>query len=136
MWRCSRCSSVVRRSRARPSCIEFKELLPDPWANVEERYKVEDIVEGQITNVVKFGAFVGIEDGLEGLIHISELGDGNFLHPRSVVREGERVRVRVIHIDSLGRRLGLSMRQVSQHFVAAGPDDGIPSEEPEALSSF
>jgi len=116
--------------------LSLKELMPDPWANVEERYTVEDIVEGQITNVVKFGAFVGIEDGLEGLIHISELGDGSFLHPRSVVREGEQVRVRVIHIDSAGRRLGLSMRQVSQHFLADKPDDGIPSEEPEALSSF
>ena len=116
--------------------LSLKELLPDPWANVEERYKVEDIVEGQITNVVKFGAFVGIEDGLEGLIHISELGDGNFLHPRSVIREGEQVRVRVIHIDSHGRRLGLSMRQISQHSLATGPDHGIPSEEPEALTSF
>jgi small subunit ribosomal protein S1 len=116
--------------------LSLKELMPDPWANVEERYHVEDIVEGVVTNVVKFGAFVGIEDGLEGLIHISELGDGSFLHPRSVVREGEKVRVRVIHIDSAARRLGLSMRQVSQHHIDEEPVEGIPSEEPEALSSL
>jgi len=116
--------------------LSLKELMPDPWANVEDRYQVEDIVEGEITNVVKFGAFVGIENGLEGLIHISELGDGSFLHPRSVVREGERVRVRVIHIDSAGRRLGLSMRQVSQHSISDEPENGVPSEEPEALSSL
>ncbi len=116
--------------------LSLKELLPDPWANVEERYHVEDVVEGVITNVVKFGAFVGIEDGLEGLIHISELGDGSFLHPRSVVREGERVRVRVIHIDSSARRLGLSMRQVSQHPVLEDQGEDLPSEEPEALSSL
>jgi small subunit ribosomal protein S1 len=116
--------------------LSLKELMPDPWANVEDRYQVEDIVEGEITNVVKFGAFVGIENGLEGLIHISELGDGSFLHPRSVVREGERVRVRVIHIDSAGRRLGLSMRQVSQHSTSDEPKNGVPSEEPEALSSL
>jgi small subunit ribosomal protein S1 len=63
---------------------------------------------------VKFGAFVGIDDGLEGLIHVSELGDGNFMHPRNVVHEGETVRVRIIHIDADDRRLGLSLRSVPQ----------------------
>ncbi len=92
--------------------LSLKELQPDPWEEVEERYKVGEIVEGCVTNVVKFGAFVGIDEGLEGLIHVSELGDGNFLHPRSVVREGEQVRVRIIHIDADNRRLGLSLRQV------------------------
>ncbi|MFA9489919.1 MAG: 30S ribosomal protein S1 [Anaerolineales bacterium] len=92
--------------------LSLKELQPDPWEDVEERYKVGEIVEGCVTNVVKFGAFVGIDEGLEGLIHVSELGDGNFLHPRSVVDEGEQVRVRIIHIDAENRRLGLSLRQV------------------------
>jgi small subunit ribosomal protein S1 len=95
--------------------LSLKELLPDPWATVEGRYQVGEIVEGVVTNVVKFGAFVGIEEGLEGLIHVSELGDGSLLHPRNVVHEGEQVRVRIIHIDAAERRLGLSLRQVSQH---------------------
>ncbi len=94
--------------------LSLKELLSDPWADVENRYQVDDVVEGKITNVVKFGAFVGIEEGLEGLIHISELGDGSFLHPRSVLTEGEFVRVRIIHIDASERRLGLSIRGISQ----------------------
>lgn len=115
--------------------LSLKELLPDPWENVEERYHVGNIVEGMVTNVVKFGAFIGIEDGLEGLIHVSELGDGSFLHPRSVVREGEHVRVRVIHIDAAARRLGLSLRQVSQN-TAEEDESPIPSEHTEALSSF
>jgi small subunit ribosomal protein S1 len=92
--------------------LSLKELLPDPWRDVEEHYSVGQTVEGQVTNVVKFGAFVGIEEGLEGLIHISEMGDGNFLHPRNVVNEGETVRVRIIHIDADDRRLGLSLRDV------------------------
>jgi small subunit ribosomal protein S1 len=92
--------------------LSLKELLPDPWENVENRYRVGPTVEGHVTNVVKFGAFVGIEEGLEGLIHVSEMGDGNFLHPRNVVREGEIVRVRIIHIDAQDRRLGLSLRDV------------------------
>jgi len=94
--------------------LSLKELLPDPWREVEERYTVGETVTGQVTNVVKFGAFVGIENGLEGLIHISELGDGTFLHPRNVVREGDRVKVRIIHIDAGERRLGLSLRNVPQ----------------------
>lgn len=114
--------------------LSLKELMPDPWENVEGRYQVGDIVEGVITNVVKFGAFVGIEEGLEGLIHVSELGDGSFLHPRSVIGEGERVRARVIHIDSPSRRLGLSLRDVSQR-PDSQPKAIIHSDEPEPLSS-
>ena len=94
--------------------LSLKELLPDPWERVEEQYSIEQIVEGVVTNVVKFGAFIGIEEGLEGLIHVSELGDGSFLHPRNVVHVGERVRVRIIRIDASGRRLGLSLRGVPQ----------------------
>ncbi len=115
--------------------LSLKELMPDPWEGVEERYQIDDVVIGLVTNVVKFGAFVGIEDGLEGLIHVSELGDGSFLHPRSVVREGEQVRVRVIHIDASARRLGLSLRQVPQHTYDE-PDPEVTPEHPEALSSF
>ncbi len=94
--------------------LSLKELLPDPWEKVDEKYSIEQIVEGVVTNVVKFGAFIGIEEGLEGLIHVSELGDGSFLHPRNVLHEGEQVRVRIIHIDASDRRLGLSLRDVPQ----------------------
>jgi small subunit ribosomal protein S1 len=92
--------------------LSLKELLPDPWLDLENRFTVGQVVEGIVTNVVKFGAFVGIDDGLEGLIHVSELGDGNFMHPRNIVQEGEKVRVRIIHIDAEERRLGLSLRGV------------------------
>jgi small subunit ribosomal protein S1 len=115
--------------------LSLKELMPDPWEQVEERYEVGDVVEGTVTNVVKFGAFIGIENGLEGLIHVSELGDGSFLHPRSVVREGEMVRVRVIHIDAAARRMGLSLRKVSQSPSEEG-ESTVTSEHPETLSSF
>lgn len=115
--------------------LSLKELMPDPWENVEERYQVGDVVEGTVTNVVKFGAFIGIEDGLEGLIHVSELGDGSFLHPRSVVREGEKVRVRVIHIDANARRLGLSLRQVSQN-SSKEAEPTVQTEHPETFSSY
>ena len=109
--------------------LSLKELLPDPWRELDERYTVDQIVEGVVTNVVKFGAFVGIDDGLEGLIHVSELGDGNFMHPRNVVQEGEAVRVRIIHIDADDRRLGLSLRGVPQTGISSEAEG--ESETPE-----
>lgn len=93
--------------------LSLKRLRPDPWANVDQRYNLGQIIEGQVTNVVNFGAFVGIEEGLEGLIHVSELADGHFLHPRNVVREGDRVRACIVSIDGPGRRLGLSLRRMN-----------------------
>ncbi|MEP7356334.1 MAG: S1 RNA-binding domain-containing protein [Anaerolineales bacterium] len=93
--------------------LSLKRLRPDPWANVDQRYRLGQILEGTVTNVVNFGAFVGIEEGLEGLIHVSELADGHFLHPRNVVREGDHVRACIVSIDGPGRRLGLSLRRLS-----------------------
>jgi len=92
--------------------LSLKRLLPDPWSSVEERYQVGQLVEGVITNVVSFGAFTRVEDGLEGLIHISELAEGNFLHPRNVVQEGDVVTVCVVNVDGPRHRLGLSLRRV------------------------
>ncbi len=115
--------------------LSLKRLLPDPWASVEERYQVGEIVEGRVTNVVNFGAFVCIEEGLEGLIHISQLAEGNFLHPRSVVREGEMVRARILSIDGAQRRLALSLRDMvpaaEPQAEAPAPDEEIGGAEPQ-----
>ncbi|MCZ7542039.1 MAG: S1 RNA-binding domain-containing protein [Anaerolineae bacterium] len=92
--------------------LSLKRLQPDPWETVEARYQVGQIVTGVITNVVDFGAFACIEEGLEGLIHVSELAEGHFLHPRNVVQEGETVQARILNIDGSARRLGLSLRRV------------------------
>ena len=94
--------------------LSLKRLRPNPWANVGSRFQPGQVVEGTVTNVVSFGAFVRIEEGLEGLIHISELAEGSFLHPRNVVREGDTVRVRVLNIDPAHQRLGLSLRQIHE----------------------
>lgn len=90
--------------------LSLKRLRSDPWKTVENRYVVGELVEGIITNVVDFGAFACIEEGLEGLIHVSELAEGQFLHPRNVVTEGMTVRARILTIDGPARRLGLSLR--------------------------
>lgn len=90
--------------------LSLKRLHPDPWETVAQRYNVGEVVSCVITNVVDFGAFACIEEGLEGLIHVSELAEGHFLHPRNVVGEGEQIRARILSIDSEARRLGLSLR--------------------------
>jgi small subunit ribosomal protein S1 len=90
--------------------LSLKRLIPDPWETVAERYRVGEIIEGKITNVVDFGAFACVEEGLEGLIHFSELAEGHFLHPRNVVKEGETIRARILSIDGKARRLGLTLR--------------------------
>ena len=93
--------------------LSLKRLRPDPWATVEQRYQVGQIVQGTVTTVVNFGAFVCVEDGLEGLVHISELADATVLHPRNVLCEGEQVHARIVNIDGAGRRLALSLRQAA-----------------------
>lgn len=90
--------------------LSLKRLHPDPWETVQQRYQIGEMVEGVITNVVDFGAFARIEEGLEGLIHVSELAEGHFLHPRNVVSEGQLVSARILSIDGHARRLGLSLR--------------------------
>ena len=102
----------VDRERGRVG-LSIRRLQPDPWESVAGRYQVGQIVEGVVTHVVDFGAFVRVEDGLEGLVHVSELAGRSVLHPRNVVGVGDTVRVRVLNIDSQHRRMGLSLRQAA-----------------------
>lgn len=110
----------VDRDRRRVG-LSIKRLQPDPWQAVEDRYRVGQVVKGVITHVVDFGAFARVEDGLEGLIHVSELAEGGVIHPRNVVREGDTVAARVLNIDSERRRMGLSLRDVGQVSDSAAP---------------
>jgi small subunit ribosomal protein S1 len=90
--------------------LSLKQLHPDPWQTAETRYQPGQIVEGEISQIVNYGAFVLLEPELEGLVHISELAEGDFLHPRNVVSLGDKVKARVLQVDSKAKRLALSMR--------------------------
>jgi small subunit ribosomal protein S1 len=90
--------------------LSLKRLQPDPWVTVPERYLPGMWVPCKITHVTNFGAFASLEEGVEGLIHISEMADGPFSHPRNVIAEGEELTARVISVESLSRRLALSLR--------------------------
>jgi small subunit ribosomal protein S1 len=85
-------------------------LCPDPWSLVATKYKPGDLIEAQITNVMPFGAFAKLPEGVEGLVHTSELAEGSFLHPRDVVCEGQVVQARILNVDPARQRIGLSLR--------------------------
>lgn len=93
--------------------LSLKRLKPDPWETVAQRYRVGQVVEGVVTTVTHFGAFVQLEEGVEGLLHVSEFGDAEVNHPREIVREGQRLQVRIVNIDPAARRIGLSRRGLS-----------------------
>ena len=96
--------------------LGMKQLEQDPWQDeIPRRYGPGDIVAGRVTKITNFGVFVSLEDGLEGLLHISELTDKKVESPEDVVRAGQLVDVRVLKVDSEERKIGLSMIGVPQH---------------------
>ena len=101
----------IDRDRQRIS-LGLKQTQEDPWQRVVDTYRVGDELEGNVTKVVTFGAFVEILDGVEGLVHISELANHHVENPREVVQPGDPVRVKILEIDSERRRLSLSVKRV------------------------
>jgi small subunit ribosomal protein S1 len=98
--------------------LSLRRLQPEPWSVVTERYKVGQVVEGTITKLANFGAFARIDDGIEGLIHISELAKHRVNHPKEVVKEGDTLPMRIIRIDPARRRMGLSLKRVADEDYA------------------
>jgi small subunit ribosomal protein S1 len=87
----------------------MKQLTPDPWLEeIPAKYHVGDLLSGYVTKTTSFGAFVKLEDDLEGLLHISELSDHKISSPEEVLRPGMKVEVRVIRVDTEERKIGLS----------------------------
>jgi small subunit ribosomal protein S1 len=114
--------------------LSLKRLQPEPWEGVEDRYQIGSIVRGRITKLASCGAFAQIEQGVEGLIHISELSDERIAHPKAVVNEGDEVPLKIIRIDAARHRLGLSLRQALEEGEVMGGGTGEP-EEPAAEST-
>ncbi len=92
--------------------LSLKATQEDPWKEFERKYQAGEIIEGQVTKLVPFGAFVRVAQGIEGLVHISELSDQHVESPEAVLSVGDEVRVKVIDVDVSRRRISLSMRQV------------------------
>ncbi len=101
----------IDRDRQRIS-LGLKQTQEDPWQRVVDTYHVGDELEGTVTKVVAFGAFVEILEGVEGLVHISELAQQHVENPREIVQPGDEVKVKILEIDSERRRLSLSIKRV------------------------
>ncbi|HEX9693932.1 MAG TPA: 30S ribosomal protein S1 [Actinomycetota bacterium] len=125
--------------------LSLKATQEDPWKEFERKYQAGEIIEGQVTKLVPFGAFVRVAPGIEGLVHISELSEQHVDSPESVLSVGDQVRVKVIEVDVARRRISLSMRQVAGAMPAVAEKEieadeeeirpeGAPSAGPEAAA--
>jgi small subunit ribosomal protein S1 len=121
----------IDRDRQRIS-LGLKQTQEDPWQRVVDTYNIGDELEGVVTKVVTFGAFVEILDGVEGLVHISELAQHHVENPREIIQPGDEVKVKILEIDSERRRLSLSIKRVEgqelpvRPITDAGDLDNVP----------
>ena len=120
--------------------LSLKSLAQDPWSEVEERFSVGSQVDGPVVRIQPFGAFVELSPGLEGLVHISEMGEGKRLQtPRDVVRVGQAVNVTILSIDSKERRISLSMDAAGRDAAAREEAEAIAGHKgqtPKTLGTF
>jgi small subunit ribosomal protein S1 len=116
----------IDRDRQRIS-LGLKQTQSDPWQQVLENYSESDVVEGRVTKVVTFGAFVEILPGVEGLVHISELAQHHVENPREVVSQGDAVNVLILEVDAERRRLSLSLKRVEEGAQPLPRADGAES---------
>ena len=104
--------------------LGLKQMANDPWdGDIPSRYHPGDTVKGKVTKITNFGVFIELEPGLEGLLHISELGDGKVDKPELLVKQDEELEVRVLRVDPAERKIGLSRKKV-------GDEEGVPEETP------
>jgi small subunit ribosomal protein S1 len=120
----------IDRERQRIS-LGLKQTQSDPWQQVIDTYDQGDVIEGRVTKVVTFGAFIEVVPGVEGLVHISELAQHHVENPREVVSQGESVKAKIIEMDPERRRLSLSLKRVDDGDAARGegaPELGLSEE--------
>lgn len=107
------CKVVSVDQERRRIALGLKQMDDDPWAtDIPNRYQPGQLVNGTITKITNFGVFVGLEDGLEGLLHISELADHKVENPEDLVKVGEQIEVKILRVDSDERKIGLSRKRV------------------------
>ena len=102
--------------------LGVKQLAEDPWTQVPSKYPVGALVNGLITNITDFGLFVEVEEGIEGLVHVSEISRKKIKNPSEVFKEGETIEAKVIHVSADDRRLGLSIKQLTEEEPKKGKE--------------
>jgi small subunit ribosomal protein S1 len=101
------------KPRDRRISLGIKQLEADPWTTVADRYSIGSVVEGRVRKLADFGAFVEIEEGIDGLVHVSDMSwTAHVKHPSEVVKKGQQVQAVILHIDAANRRLSLGIKQL------------------------
>jgi small subunit ribosomal protein S1 len=118
--------------------LSLKATQEDPWREFERKYQAGEVIAGVVTKLVPFGAFVRVGEGIEGLVHISELAESHVESPEQIVSVGEQVRVKVVDVDVARRRISLSIRRVSDLESDVVPEAEIeaeiaPEQQPEPV---
>ena len=116
--------------------LGIKQLEPDPWENIPDQYPIGKEVAGTIIKVTGFGAFAEFDDGLEGLIHVSQLSSEKVTHPEKVVKVGDEIKAKVIKVDTTSKKIGLSIKAYTENLDPSQIDLeevqlDIPSEDEE-----
>jgi small subunit ribosomal protein S1 len=125
------CRVISVDQQRRRIALGLKQLQDDPWAtDIPNKYQPGQVVEGTVTKLTNFGVFVGLENGLEGLLHISELADHKVENPEEVVKVGDKIEVKILRVDADERKIGLSRKRVEW-----AHDDGEAGVEAPAPTS-
>jgi small subunit ribosomal protein S1 len=112
--------------------LSLKATQEDPWREFERKHQTGEVIDGAVTKLVPFGAFVRLGEGIEGLVHISELSEQHVESPEQVVQVGDQVRVKVVDVDVARRRISLSMRRAGEEAQEL-PEAEITAESTEEL---
>jgi small subunit ribosomal protein S1 len=126
-----KCKVLSVDQQRRRIALGLKQLEEDPWAtDIPNRYQSGQVVKGTVTKLTNFGVFVGLENGLEGLLHISELADHKVENPEEIVKVGDEIEVKVLRVDTEERKIGLSRKRVQwteDQSEEAEPENGEPA---------
>jgi small subunit ribosomal protein S1 len=126
-----KCKILSVDQERRRIALGLKQMDDDPWStNIPAKYQPGQVVAGTVTKITNFGVFVGLEDGLEGLLHISELADHKVENPEDVVKVGDKIDVKILRVDTDERKIGLSRKRVEW-----AEDDGVESPEVAAATA-
>jgi small subunit ribosomal protein S1 len=122
------CKVISVDQTRRRIALGLKQLHEDPWASdIPNKYQPGQVVTGTVTKLTNFGVFVGLENGLEGLLHISELADHKVENPEDVVKVGDQIEVKILRVDTDERKIGLSRKRVEWAEEAQGKAAETPA---------
>src|SRR5947207_15441339 len=131
-----KCKVLSVDQQRRRIALGLKQLEEDPWAtDIPNRYQSGQVVKGTVTKLTNFGVFVGLENGLDGLLHISELADHKVENPEEIVKVGDEIEVKILRVDTEERKIGLSQNRVQWTEEQIAAEERAEAEAAQAAAS-